>query len=788
MLVRREALDFSLSIGTIRPRVPVQMSRFYAFSPEDLEELVADLLSAEAEGRFEIFARGRDRGIDLRRRHADGKLEIVQVKHYERSSFSSLKTAAGKEKLKLDALTDKPDIYRFVASQNLTVAQKDDLVTELSSYVSDPAQILGADELEQLLREYPTVERQHPKLWLTGSTQLVDMVHADVRERSRGLIADIEAAMPTYVRHSRFAEARERLHQERVLIIAGAPGVGKTTLAHMLIANALAAGYDEPVAVSRHTDELRRVLDTDRRQVVLYDDFLGRSALERLDKNADRELTATLRQALRSENTLFILTTREYILRHAAQLHEELRHGGVEEQRYLLELSHYSLLDRARIFLNHAHRSSLVGAPAARALVDDEAYLRILEHDNYNPRTIAYITGLAGPGRRIEQPEDYLAFALSVLDDPGQLWRHAFRHELAAPERALLLAKASVPGEVLEGDLRRLYDAVAPRVGAEAGREAFEDALHTLDDSLLRSFQEDKCLFIDARDPSVEDYLRDHVGGHPDHARALVESASAFEQIQWLIKRAGVDRIDGLERPLASAIQRAYRSSPVTWHEVHWEDDPEPTTTRHDRNLPRRLLTIHGFLQRSQALEASLRFWWIERLRELLTDLCDGQHNQRSDVLALVRTVRGSLDDVEGAGAAIADFMTQALHFDVRWSELLELRELWPELFDDERWDGLKERCQGWMLASLTDLSDLRDVEEVDAIVGVAERMGVEVDEGLVEEARDFVREARGSGEEREYAPQERFSGPPPATEQEHAQVHEAFVRLAEETADELGA
>jgi RecA/RadA recombinase len=762
------------------------MSRFHAFSPEDLEELVADLLSAEAGSRFEVFARGRDRGIDLRRRHEDGKLEIVQVKHYERSSFSTLKTAAAGEKTKLDALTEKPDIYRFVTSQNLTVGRKDELVTELTPYVTDPAQILGADELEQLLRDNPPVERQHPKLWLTGSTQLLDMVHADVRERSRGLIADIEAAMPTYVRHSRFAEAQERLHEGRVLIIAGGPGVGKTTLAHMLVADALAAGYEEPVAVSRHTDELRRVLDTDRRQVVLYDDFLGRSALERLDKNADRELTATMRQVLRSENTLFILTTREYILRHAAQLHEELRHGGVEEQRYLLELSHYSLLDRARIFLNHAYRSSLVGQPAARSLVENDAYLRILEHDNYNPRTIAYITGLAGPGRRIEQPDDYLAFALSVLDEPGQLWRHAFRHELAAPERALLLAKASVPGEVLEGDLRRLYDAVAPRVGAEAGREAFEDALHTLDDSLLRSFQDGKKLFIDVRDPSVEDYLREHVSGHPEHARALVESASAFEQVQWLIKRADVDRLDGLDATLLqSAIERTYEAGSVTWHEVYWEDDPEPITTREDRNLPRRLMAVHGFLQRSEELDGLLRPWWLDRLRALLSHLGDGQHNQRSDLLSLVRTVRGSIHNIEGGGAAIADFMTQALHFDGRWSELLMLRELWPELFDDERWKQLKKQCEEWMLAALTDASELRDVEEVDEIVGVAERMGVEVDERLVEEARNIVEEERGSREDRDYTPPERFSGPPAATEQERAQVHEAFVRLAEEKGDD---
>jgi len=57
------------------------MSRFHAFSPEDFEDLAADLLSAHEVARYEVFARGRDLGIDLRPRHADGRLEIVQVKH-----------------------------------------------------------------------------------------------------------------------------------------------------------------------------------------------------------------------------------------------------------------------------------------------------------------------------------------------------------------------------------------------------------------------------------------------------------------------------------------------------------------------------------------------------------------------------------------------------------------------------------------------------------------------------------------------------------------------------------
>ena len=85
------------------------------------------------------------------------------------------------------------------------------------------------------------------------------------------------------------------------------------------------------------------------------------------------------------------------------------------------------------------------------------------------------------------------------------------------------------------------------------------------------------------------------------------------------------------------------------------------------------------------------------------------------------------------------------------------------------------------MVSALTNVSDLRDVEEVDEIVAVAERMGVGVDDPLVAEARDEVQELRGSRDDREYEPPGAPARVTEATDEERAQVHEAFVRLADD-------
>jgi hypothetical protein len=64
-------------------------------------------------------------------------------------------------------------------------------------------------------------------------------------------------------------------------------------------------------------------------------------------------------------------------------------------RRFLLELSACSRFDRARIFYNHIWHCGQLQEPARRALCADKAYLKVLDHPNYNPRLIEYITGPA---------------------------------------------------------------------------------------------------------------------------------------------------------------------------------------------------------------------------------------------------------------------------------------------------------------------------------------------------------------------------------------------------------
>jgi hypothetical protein len=733
------------------------MSRFSALSPQDLEELVADLLGAEAGARYECFARGPDMGIDLRRRDVTGQLEIVQVKHYERSSFADLHTAAVRERGKLELMNPRPDRYRFVTSRELTTGQKSKLIGVLSPFIEHADEIISGEDLGRLLVAHQEVERAHPKLWLSSGVQLREIVHADVRERSRALLDDIDAALPTYVRHRGFGDARERLHRDRVLILTGDPGVGKTTLAHLLVADALAAGFDEPVAISRDPDEAFKVFDPARRQILLYDDFLGRIALERLDKNQDRELTRLIRAVVRTPHTLLVFTTRDYILDHALQVHEELRHGAIGQYRFLLHTGHYDLPMRGRVFVNHAYRSRALPVGVGSALLAGESYLRILEHPNYNPRRIGYLTGTAGLALHIEDPAHYPDTALSMLDDSVSLWRQTFRHELGREEQALLLALVSAGCRLRTEDLLRLYAGVAVQLGAASGKDAFEDALNSLEHSMVRVYpeyllhNEDKTTLVVPRDPSVEDFLTEHVREDPGHIAALLKGAAAFEQLEWLMKACRAHHIDSLLPELADAIRTTYRTDPVSWiYNIEVGEDYVELGHNSD-HIWRRFVTVRDFVNAYPALQPLLQDWWNECLAgELHTPGVQTPSHRavgsRDDLLALAEGGREYLESIPGGPQKLAKTLTDELNDANDWIRLAKAHGFWPTLFEPKEWHELQKRAEQWIMGHLSEQRITGGFSppwyfesDLDELVDAARAMQFQIPDAVLDRARAAV-------------------------------------------------
>jgi hypothetical protein len=154
------------------------MYDFRTLSPIDFENLVRDLLQAEFGIRLESFGPGRDQGIDFRF-SSGGDSTIVQAKHYLDSGANALIAAMRRENLKVKRLTLSR--YILATSVSLTNMVKSKILEAMPGCPLTLGDILGREDLNNLLTKHPQIERGHFKLWLSSTCRFGKLHPLDSR-------------------------------------------------------------------------------------------------------------------------------------------------------------------------------------------------------------------------------------------------------------------------------------------------------------------------------------------------------------------------------------------------------------------------------------------------------------------------------------------------------------------------------------------------------------------------------------------------------------------------------
>lgn len=508
------------------------MYDFRQLSPADVEQLARDLLQEEWKVRLEAFKTGRDQGIDLRYAAVPSEATIVQSKHYIGSTVATLvRDLRVKEMPKVVCLN--PKRYVLVTTLPLSPADKDKILAVLHPYTTTPQDVFGAEDLNNLLGRHSRIEEQHFKLWMSSTQVLQRVLHNTTHVQTEFDVKRVLRNIPLYVQTSNYAKALSILDKHRVVIISGVPGIGKTTLADMLLFAHLEAGY-QPIIVKADIKEAKDLFRSGKEQVFYFDDFLGQAFLgQRFDflgKREDAVILDFVETVVGSKRARFILTTREHILRHAFEISEHFRRrrSDLIEEHFILELDNYTLLDRARILYNHIYFGDLA-KPYKSALLRDQFYLRILKHRNFNPRLIEWLSRYTNvkriPARRYQHKVEW------VLENPEELWRMAFEQQISEAARSALLALYTLDGEA---DITALHEAWKPLHKHRAQKYQFQrqphewrQALHELEGGFLE-YDDGTATFIN---PSVKDFLNTTLATDFEHLDDLLTSARQFNQV-----------------------------------------------------------------------------------------------------------------------------------------------------------------------------------------------------------------------------------------------------------------
>lgn len=505
---------------------------FESLSPYDLEVLARDLLQAELGIRLENFARGRDRGIDVRFAEDRTNTIIVQCKHYARSSWTELRRSLEAELPKVQALA--PERYIVVTSLPMTPDRKEWVSQVFTPYCRGPTDVFGAEDLNNLLGRHPDVERQHHKLWLTSVAVLERILNSDVFAEQSSEIEHIRRRLNRFVSNASVGRALDILSTHHFCVITGVPGIGKTTLAEMIVIDYLARGF-ECFRIWDDIADARRVLNVGQNQLFYYDDFLGRTGLRLPDKNEDERLLRFIRDVVHSAHHRLILTSRDYILNQARSILEGLTRADLDPARCVVNLEDYTPQIRAEILYNHLFHS---GIPQEHidALVAARTYREIVRHRNYSPRIIEAMTDILNV--RDVVPGEYPAAFLANLENPRRIWEIAYNAHLTPAAQNVLLVVALLADEVRIADAEEAFEAFY-RPRCEQYRQPstpydWTRALKELEGTFLTIGPSHGAITIRFHNASVRDFIENHLRESSRDVEELIASVLFPDQLSHI--------------------------------------------------------------------------------------------------------------------------------------------------------------------------------------------------------------------------------------------------------------
>ena len=285
---------------------------------KEFECLIRDVLEIREKGlKFTTYRRGKDGGIDIRCTNSDLKV-IGQAKLYDPHNYNGLKTDLKKEVVKCQRL--KPARYILAVSVGLSPGQATEILELFEGYIRSEEDIIDREKLNKYLDlpEYLRLKESYSGLLVPDLAYVKNIIDRIINRkfynRTQELLGQIRDYHSLYCNTGQYRQALQKFKTDRIIILTGNPGVGKTTTARMIIQHLLTEEWDNVFSLYRIFD-IEEVKDYSKKQLFFIDDFWGAQFEDQIgNRDYLKRLTEIVKEIQKNPKHYLVMTSRTYVI------------------------------------------------------------------------------------------------------------------------------------------------------------------------------------------------------------------------------------------------------------------------------------------------------------------------------------------------------------------------------------------------------------------------------------------------------------------------------------------
>lgn len=327
----------------------------------------------------------------------------------------------------------------------------------------------------------------------------------------------------------------DALNRNRVVILTGNPGCGKTVTSIMVAYEKVRAGYNIIYIYDHNISDIKSILshNDSLNQIILLDDCFGQRYLE-MKEGTGRELTALIKYVKRHKNTLLLMNSRITIFREAQALSNDFEEviQNEELEEVIININDLSAGEKAKIFCSH-----LVNNEVPRDYIDaikyNYNYRKIVKHKNYMPRLINSFT--AKNIIKSCSADQYVDYIMSVLNDPELIWKNEYENRISDIDRGFINILYSLTNLHVDSEIhKRAFWAYIKNKNIDFTVDVWAQSKYRLANNMIKIIDINGKEYLSVADPSVNDYLDNCLMNNTIEISYILSCATEYEQIKRL--------------------------------------------------------------------------------------------------------------------------------------------------------------------------------------------------------------------------------------------------------------